>query len=89
MEILNAFCNQHSNQLKEIFEKEKVTNTESILVINFTKPEDIKVTCMNVATIEPKLLTNLYSVQKQHNDDTNEKYAITIKDEQLNIIKYW
>lgn len=88
MEILKSFCNQNKNQLKQIFEKEKVNDKDSVLVINFTKPDDIKVTCMNVLTIEPKLLTNLYSVQKQHNDETNEKYAITIKDEQLNIIKY-
>ena len=89
MEILNTFCTNYSSQIKEIYENEKVNNTDSILVINFTKPEDIKVTCMNVSIIEPKLLTNLYTIQKQHNDITNEKYALTINDTQLNIIKYY
>jgi hypothetical protein len=88
MEILKTFFTNNSKQLQNIFNSEKKNNSESILIINYTKIEDIKVSCFDLSSIEKKILTQLETVKEKHNETTNKNYAITISDNNINIIKY-
>lgn len=92
MEIIKQFCSKNKQQLQNIFFKESNEDFNNyILLINYTNFEDIKVSCVNINSIEKKILNDLEKIKKNNNDDNNKNYAISINTKistPINIILY-
>ena len=92
MEVITKFCKQHNKQLQDIFLKECSNGSNNhIILINYTKLDDIKVSCVEIQTIEKQILTDLENIKNKSNDISNENYAIVINTElssPINIVKY-
>tara|TARA_B100001248_G_scaffold261915_1_gene254943 strand:- start:1703 stop:1969 length:267 start_codon:yes stop_codon:yes gene_type:complete len=87
MEVVNAFFNKFKVQIKEIYEKEK-KGDDSIILVNYENPEDIKVTCTTIDTIEPRILIDLENIKKKTSQNNNENLAIIMNKKNINIVKY-
>ena len=78
-----------------LYNKESLKyETESILVINYTNTNDIKIACLEVSSLDSRLIKNLSSIQNNQSNETNEtnrNYVIVINSnlkQPINIIKY-
>ena len=87
MEVVNAFFNKFKLQIKEIYEKEKKED-DSIILVNYENPEDIKVICTTIDTIEPRILIDLENIKKKTSQNNNENLAIIMNKKDINIVKY-
>ena len=87
MEVVNAFFNKFKVQIKEIYEKEKKED-DSIILVNYENPEDIKVICTTIDTIEPRILIDLENIKKKTSQNNNENLAIIMNKKDINIVKY-
>ena len=87
MEVVNAFFNKFKVQIKEIYEKEK-KGDDSIILVNYKNPEDIKVICTTIDTIEPRILIDLENIKKKTSQNNNENLAIIMNKKDINIVKY-
>ena len=59
MEVIVQFCEQNKNKLQDIFNKECNNDINNhIILINYSKMEDIKVACVKLDTIEKEILTD-------------------------------
>ena len=87
MEVVNAFFNKFKVQIKEIYEKEK-KGDDSIILVNYENPEDIKVICTTIDTIEPRILIDLENIKKKTSQNNNENLAIIMNKKDINIVKY-
>lgn len=92
MEVIVQFCEQNKNKLQDIFNKECNNDINNhIILINYSKMEDIKVACVKLDTIEKEILTDLAKIKKKINNNSNENYAIIINTNitpPINIINY-
>lgn len=92
MELITQFCTQHKTQLHEIFNKESYNGSNNhIILINYSKIDDIKVSCVEIQTIEKQILDDLENIKKKKNDNSNENYAIVINEsltQPVNIVNY-
>lgn len=87
MEVVNVFFNKFKVQIKEIYEKDK-TGDDSIILVNYENPEDIKVICTTIDTIEPRILIDLENIKKKTSQNNNENLAIIMNKKDINIVKY-
>lgn len=89
MEVVHQFINQYKTQLIEIYNKETENVDEPyLLLINYTKSDDIKVSCSPIRTINPQILVDLENIKKKSNNTNNNNYALIMNAEKVNIIKF-
>lgn len=89
MEVIHQFVNQYKTQLIEIYNKETENVDEPyILLINYTKSDDIKVSCSPINTINPQILVDLENIKEKSKNTDNSNYALIMNDEKVNIIKF-
>ena len=87
MEQISHFCKSNKNQLQSIYDKEHCDVNTKIICINYSKIEDIKVTCLLLNNLSDIMKTNLEDIKKKCNNNNNRNYAFLIKDKDVNIIK--
>ena len=82
-EVLQHFINSNKAALIKIYNTEKdKLDTESVLLINYEKIEDIKVTIGAIETLDNTIKTKIDEVKKLHPADDNKVhiYAVCMKD---------
>lgn len=89
MEVIQKFVEQYKEQLNEIYTKEtENVDDPYILLINYTKSDDIKVSCSPMNTINPQILNDLDNIKKKSKNTDNSNYALIMNNEKVNIIKF-
>ena len=81
-EVLEHFVNSNKAALINIYNTEKdKLETESVLLINYGKIEDIKVTIGAIETLDDTIKAKIDEVKKLHPVDENVHiYAVCMKD---------
>ena len=87
MEVINVFSNKFKSQIQEIYKKDKKED-DTIILVNYQNPEDIKLICTTMDTVDPKIVVYLEKIKKNSNEETNDKFVIVINDKDINIVKY-
>ena len=87
MEVVHAFFNKFKTQIQEIYEKEK-KGDNSIILVNYENPEDIKVICTTTDTLDSKILCTLDNIKKKHSLENNTNLAVIMDKKDVNIVKY-
>lgn len=89
MEVIKKFVEQYKEQLNEIYTKETENVDEPhILLINYEKSDDIKVSCSPINTINPQIINDLDNIKKKSKNSDNSNFALIMNKKNVNIIKF-
>ncbi len=88
MEIITQFVKSNKEQLVNIYKKDSEGNDNCIIVINYTKLEDIKVACLEINTLDEEICKQLILIKNKTKDYNNANYSIAINDKKVDILKY-
>ena len=87
--VLEFFA--HSTEIsgnKVALGKDSEGNDNCIIVINYTKLEDIKVACLEINTLDEEICKQLILIKNKTKDYNNANYSIAINDKKVDILKY-
>ncbi len=88
MELITQFVKSNKEQLVNIYNKDSEGNNDCIIVINYTKIEDVKVACIELNTLNEEICKQLTLIKKKTKDYNNANYCIAINDKKVDILKY-
>ena len=88
MELITQFVKTNKEQLVNIYKKDSEGNNDCIIVINYTKIEDVKVACLEISTLNEEICKQLTLIKKKTKDYNNANYSIAINDKKVDILKY-
>lgn len=88
MEIITHFVKSNKEQLINIYRKESEGINDCIIVINYTKIEDVKVACLEINTLDEEICKQLTLIKNKTKDYNNANYSIAINDKKVDILKY-